>query len=276
MNTMEPAISDDQLHALLDARLGAAERDALHARLQADPAAAATLSAYREQRDALRGLHAALLDEPVPPGLLNAARQLSQARQQRSQAWRWGGMAASLVLAFGTGWWSHERVDSTLAHSAAGSSQLALAAQSEQRFVRLASVAHAVYAPEARHPVEVASDQQEHLVQWLSKRLGKPLKVPQLGAAGYELVGGRLLPGDAGARAQFMFQNSAGERITLYLGAVDASAASSATQETAFRFATQGAVNSFYWMDRGFGYALTGQIARDALLKLAQQVYQQL
>ena len=44
-------------------------------------------------------------------------------------------------------------------------------------------------------------------MQWLSRRLGKPLKVPVLAAQGYELMGGRLLPGDNGARAQFMFQN---------------------------------------------------------------------
>ena len=51
------------------------------------------------------------------------------------------------------------------------------------RLMRLRSaalVAYAVYAPEVRHPVEVAATQQEHLVQWLSKRLGRPLKVPDL------------------------------------------------------------------------------------------------
>jgi anti-sigma factor RsiW len=73
--------------------------------------------------------------------------------------------------------------------------------------LRQAGFAHAVYLPEKRHPVEVAAAEQDHMVQWLSKRLGKPLKIPQLGAQGFELVGGRLLPGDSGARAQFMFQN---------------------------------------------------------------------
>ncbi len=53
--------------------------------------------------------------------------------------------------------------------------------------------------PEVRHPVEVTAAQQDHLVQWLSKRVGRPLKVPVLAAEGYELVGGRLLSGDGGA-----------------------------------------------------------------------------
>ena len=127
-----------------------------------------------------------------------------------------------------------------------------------------------------RHPVEVAAAQQEHLIQWLSKRLGRPLKVPDLSGQGYELVGGRLLPGDNGARAQFMYQAPGGERVTLYLGALDVGADATARQETAFSFSGTGPVPGFYWVDQGFGYALAGKLSREALLQLAQAVYQQL
>jgi anti-sigma factor RsiW len=148
-----------------------------------------------------------------------------------------------------------------------------------------------VFSPEVRHPVEVAAAQQDHLVQWLSKRLGKPLKVPLLAAQGYELVGGRLLPAEggthglSGVRAQFMFQNQAGLRVTLYLGALDlpatgkassSSNSNTASQETAFSYSTAGPVPSFYWVDRGFGYALSGPLSRQELMQLAQLVYQQL
>ncbi|MDO9167383.1 MAG: anti-sigma factor, partial [Rhodoferax sp.] len=148
--------------------------------------------------------------------------------------------------------------------------------QFEQNFVRQASFAHAVYSPEIRHPVEVTAADQEHLVQWLSKRVGKPLKVPNLAPQGYELVGGRLLPGDAGARAQFMFQNAAGTRITLYLGAVDKGPGGLGARETGFHFGADGPIPSFYWIDQGFGYALAGQLPREALMNLAQAVYRQL
>ncbi len=131
-------------------------------------------------------------------------------------------------------------------------------------------MAHAVYQPEQRHPVEVTAAQQEHLVQWLSRRLERPLTVPHLQDQGYELVGGRLLPGGSGARAQFMYQNAAGQRITLYLGALEQA------QAEAFHFYGDGAVSSFYWVDRGFGYALSGALPRPALQALATAVYQQL
>lgn len=132
-----------------------------------------------------------------------------------------------------------------------------------------------MYAPEVRHPVEVEAAQQAHLVQWLSKRLQRPLQVPQLGAQGWQLVGGRLLPGEHGARAQFMFQDAAGERVTLYIGALERGAPQ-AMHETAFRFASEAGVQSFYWVDRGFGYALAGSLPRARLLELAEAAYRQL
>jgi anti-sigma factor RsiW len=123
--------------------------------------------------------------------------------------------------------------------------------------------------------VEVEASQQQHLVQWLSKRLNRQLKVPNLAPAGYELVGGRLLPGEGGARAQFMYQNPAGERVTLYVGAIEGAAAKG-MGETAFRFTSDAGVASFYWVDQGFGYALSGKLPRQGLLVLAESVYKQL
>ncbi len=223
------------------------------------------------QREALRQLHREVLDEPVPATLL-AAAGLAEARHARQVRWaRWGGVAAGIVAAFGAGWlangqWASERGDMVLARAPA-----------TREFVHAASVAHAVYAPEKRHPVEVAAVEEQHLTQWLSKRLDKPLKVPDLSAQGYALVGGRLLPGDEGARAQFMFERAGGERVTLYIGSVGPGASSSTRRdETAFRFSEDGPVPSFYWIDRGFGYAIAGSLPRDVLLSLASAVYRQL
>jgi anti-sigma factor RsiW len=134
-----------------------------------------------------------------------------------------------------------------------------------------AARAHAVYAPEVRHPVEVEAAQQDHLVKWLSKRLGLDLKVPVLAAEGYELLGGRLLPGPEGPVAQFMYQDTAGKRLTLYV-----SRPNRADAVTAFRFAQEGPVSVFYWIDSDCGYALSGEIDRATLTRVATQVYQQL
>jgi anti-sigma factor RsiW len=134
-----------------------------------------------------------------------------------------------------------------------------------------AAVAHAVYAPEVRHPVEVTADQETHLVAWLSKRLGTSLKVPHLESAGYGLVGGRLLPGEEGAVAQFMYQDAKGQRLTLYVRTN-----MEQNKESAFRFTQEGNVRVFYWIDRRLGYALSGEISKDDLLRVAMAVHQQL
>jgi anti-sigma factor RsiW len=134
-----------------------------------------------------------------------------------------------------------------------------------------AARAHLVYAAEVRHPVEVDASQQEHLVAWLSKRLGTKLKVPVLSEEGYELLGGRLLPGPDGPVAQFMYQETAGRRLTLYV-----SARAKSEGQTAFRYAQEGAVSVFYWIDGNWGYALSGEIDRPALSRISTSVYRQL
>lgn len=257
-----PPLDDSRLHALVDGQLAPQEAERLRAQL--DDAQRETLQAWARQREQLKSLHADWLQHPIP-GEMQRSAALLAALQTRRKSWAaWAGMATGWLLAFGLGWGLH-------APGAAPESPVA--ATQPQRFVQQAAVAHAVFEPEQRHPVEVGAAQQEHLVQWLSKRLGHPLKAPQLQAQGYELMGGRLLPGEQGARAQFMYQDAAGGRITLYVGAMHDT---QAARQTAFQFSQEGAVSSFYWTDQGLGYALSGELPRPALQTLATAVYQQL
>jgi anti-sigma factor RsiW len=80
-----------------------------------------------------------------------------------------------------------------------------------------------------------------------------------------------LLPGNQGPIAQFMFQDAGGQRLTLYVrnGANDG-------KETAFRYAQERDVKVFYWVDGKFGYAISGEIDKADLLRIANVVYQQL
>ena len=170
---------------------------------------------------------------------------------------RYAAVAAWLAIGGSLGWYMHGYQQGRAAASVA--------------FVHQAALAHAVYAPEVRHPVEVGADQEAHLTAWLSKRLGTSLKVPHLATAGYELVGGRLLPGNTGPAAQFMYQDARGQRLTLYVRSDKDD-----NQETAFRYAREENVGVFYWIDGPFGYALTGDLEKSELLRIAQLVYQQL
>ena len=134
-----------------------------------------------------------------------------------------------------------------------------------------AARAHMVYSPEVRHPVEVEAKEQEHLVKWLSKRLDMPLRVPLLTGEGFDLLGGRLLPGVDGPVAQFMYQDPTGKRLTLYV-----TKPHKGDELTAFRFAQEGKVSVFYWVDRDCGYALSGEMDKTQLARVASSVYRQL
>ncbi|MBK9443285.1 MAG: anti-sigma factor [Comamonadaceae bacterium] len=267
-----PPLTDDELHALADAQGSPETLEALRSRLADDPQAKQRLLQWQRQRDALRGLYTQVLQEAVPT-MLSQAVGLATSTTPSYARWRYGGLAATVLMAFWAGWFANAQWPGSPWHNNAPSMAYV---QLERDFLRQAGLAHRVYVPEVRHPVEVTATEQAHLVQWLSKRLGKPLKVPDLSTYGFELVGGRLLPGEAGARALFMFQNTAGNRVTLYLGAVDAQATNLSDKETGFRFDSQAGIPSFYWIDQGFGYALAGQLSRESLMKLADLVYRQL
>jgi anti-sigma factor RsiW len=150
-----------------------------------------------------------------------------------------------------------------------------------QGWVQRAAVAHSVYVPEVRHPVEVKA-QEEHLSRWLTRRLDRPVKLFDLRAQGFELVGGRLLPDASGPSAQLMYQaigevpaGLQAQRVTVYLRKPDDDTPAS------FRYEQQGELGMFYWVEGAHGtlpacgYALVGALPRERLLALAEAIERQ-
>jgi anti-sigma factor RsiW len=246
-------VSDDELHAFVDRALPPVRMAEVEAWLEAHPEQARKVRQYREQIEGFHRLYDPVLEEPLPPALLQAAA--------RRRAWLLPAamrVAAALMLfvsGLGGGWWLRGTTP-------------APAFQTE--LAQEAIMAHTVFAAEVRHPVEVPASDQAHLVGWLSKRLGKQLRTPDLSADGFSLVGGRLLPASLGAAAQFMYENASGKRLTLYV------THAAHSQTTAFRFATQGGTSAFYWIDGDFAYVIAGGVERDALSPIARDVYKQL
>ncbi len=252
------SIGEADLHAWADGRLAEGRRAEVEAWLATHPEDAERAAAYRALNEQLRAHFEPVLDEPVPAHLEGAA--------QRRRRWRAAAMIAGWVAvgaAIGgiAGWQLHALY-----------APATLAQPDIPVLARRAALAHATYAPEVRHPVEVGADQEQHLVAWLSKRLGGDVRAPRLEAEGMTLVGGRLLPRDPGPVAQFMYQSAPGRRVTLYVRTEGPD-----QRETAFRFAREGNVRVFYWIDRKFGYALSSaDLEREELLRLANEVYRQL
>lgn len=263
--TSSPPFSEEDLHAWVDGRLAADRRAELEAWLAANPERAQELARWRSVNERLHAGYDPVLDEPIPAHLLAAATRPRLPRLRVAAVLGW--IALGGLLGLGAG---YRLGGDTPALPTAG---IAPPQATPVAFdlPRQAALAHAVYAPEQRHPVEVGADEEAHLVAWLSKRLGRPLRIPDLSAQAFRLMGGRLLATAAGPGAQFMYENAAGQRLTLYVS-VDADADAG----TAFRYAREDGIGVFYWIDRDLAYALSGALERDALLPAAEAIYRQL
>jgi anti-sigma factor RsiW len=251
-------LGEAELQAHLDGELDAERTAAVEAFLAANPEQAERLRSLRRQTRLIARAYGPLLERPLPPALERLALAATQPPVRR---WRRLAAAAAVALALlgsgaGAGWWWRGQ---------------SMVAPAEAGFVADAVSAHQVYAIEVRHPVEVGADESDHLVTWLSRRLGLALAAPDLAEEGFELVGGRLLPAAHGPAAQLMYQDTSGRRLTLYVRPSADPAA-----ETAFRFAREGELAALYWRDQGGAWALLGELPREELLRLAHVVYQAL
>lgn len=258
MSDQTQTIGERDLQAWVDGRLSPERRAEVEAWLAAHPEEAERAAAYRSLSEQLRTHFDAVLEEPVPARLQEA---MAPRRRWSAAAAIAGWIAVGAALGGATVW-----------QLQAQRGPVPVAQPEAPVIAHRAALAHVTYAPEVRHPVEVGADQEQHLVAWLSKRLGGDVRAPKLDAEGMALVGGRLLPRDPGPVAQFMYQCARGRRVTLYVRTEGPD-----QRETAFRFAREGNVRVFYWIDRKFGYALSSaDLNREELLRLANVVYQQL
>lgn len=258
--------TDSDLHAFVDGQLDPVRIPAVLQRLRLNPEDAQRVAHWQAQRLQLRQL-ARTIDVGETPAAITA---IVRGGWRAAVHGGWLQATAAIVLmavgvAAGIGWslWRGE-VDQPASPASVAASP---------GFVRDAVVAHAVFAVEKRHPVEVAAADEAHLVQWLTRRLGTPVKAPVLLELGYRLLGGRLLPGEPVPRAQFMYESADGRRATLYVAVFPPGQEAGATS---FRSLRDGSRESFYWVDGRLGYALSAELPPAELQVLARAVYAQL
>jgi anti-sigma factor RsiW len=252
-------VEEDDLHARIDGQLPHDRADDVDTYFAAHPEEQARFSEYAAQRQALREAFAEQADGPIP-SRLRVSDLLAQQRQRRLRQLRQIAAAVGLIVLGGIGGWAARDF---------GGSLRSLSPGTVARMITSDAIsAYRIFSTEVRHPVEVDAGQEAHLVQWLSKRLGRQLVVPDLTSAGFRLMGGRLLPSEDGPAAQFMYENDNADRVTLYLR-------TGVSGETAFRYHEEGGIGAFYWSDEGFGYATTAKAHRDLLLRISEIVYRQ-
>lgn len=263
-------LGDDDIHAFIDRRLPPERRAEVERLLAADPDSAARAAFYARMNAELHSRFDHVLAEPIPASWGPVSSWRRRLRDRRRPTLRHFAVAAAWLFAgVFAGWATHDLLvpPRTIEHVVEAPAPL----------TTQAAVAHAVFTPEVRHPVEVTVDERDHLMRWLSARMKRPVKAPDLDAAGWRLMGGRLLPvaedSTAGGHVacQFMYESANGERVTLYMKTLDGAA-----HPSQFRYADEiDGIGVFYWVDPRMGYALTGKMPKEDLKKLAWNIYAQ-
>jgi anti-sigma factor RsiW len=246
----EPSVGEEELHAYVDGQIAGDERAVVEKWLESHPEDAARVAAWRAQADAIRARYGAVAGETIP-------RRFDLTKLARANR-RWPRLAAAVVLlAFlvggSAGWFGRG------AWEGAGPTRVVTIEAFE---------AHRLYIAEVRHPIEVKAG-ESHLNRWLSRRVGYEMPTPNLDAFGLKLLGGRLLPGNAGRPAAlYMYEGPTGERFTIYSRRDQA-------PQTALRYRAAGPVGSVFWVEDEAAFVVSGPADRARLQKVAEAVYEQ-
>ncbi len=249
--TVERPINDDDLHAAADGRVPPERQADVEAAIAGSADAAARVGFYRRLNAELHAGYDFMLNEPAPERLTARPRRHNWLLLARVAA-----VVALLAVGAAGGWLLHGMTDDYQ--------------RPAEALADLAADAHLVYASEVRHPVEVPAQEKDHLQKWLSKRLDRPVQVPDLSRIGYEFLGGRLLPSGHGMAGQFMYQNLAGNRVSLYF------VPAGDQRETAFHYIAVEGVSVFYWHDANLAYGLASELPREQLKTICSAVYDKL
>lgn len=242
------SISNDDLHAYADGKLPGERVAEVESYLAAHPEAARQVEDYRAISQALRKAWDPVLKEPMP------AMHVHLAMHRRSRfALPMAAALAGVLIGASGGWWMHGRLS--------GEQVVAEELSSRTR------AAYVVYAPEARHPVEVFAKDSDHLATWLSARLGMTFKVPQLADLGFTLIGGRLMIGETAPAALLMYESGQGQRLVLFVrnDLPD-------TPPTDMRYERSAETGVLYWMDGSRGFGLSGGFSEQELQAAARIV----
>jgi len=251
-------ITRDTLMAYADGQLDAEARAALEAAIAANPDAAAELAQLQRQTDAIQALFGPVAREPVPPRLDPHRLALRQARRRWQGAARAAALVGVLGIGIATGWLLRPMAEAPDVYN---------------RLIADAVSAHTVFVAESRHAVEVAANDADHLTSWLSNRLGTGLAMPDLSDAGFSFLGGRLLPAPAipgGRAAQLMYEDPAGERVTLYI------TPSSGIDGPDLELVQLGSDNALYWASSLITCTIVGPQPPEILQALAGTIFTQL
>jgi anti-sigma factor RsiW len=191
--------SERDLHAYVDHQLLESDRRVLDTYLAAHPDVAARVQAWQQDAQLLRASLSGALQQPPNPALDPALIRQRRKRQTR----RHFATAALLLLAVslgGIGGWQAREATQTPLLPMADAMQ-----------------AYRLFARDGVLPADYHVQDGGSMQAWIDRYFSQASRLPDLSAAGYTAVSGRLLTTDQGAAAMVLYEDQQGRRISFYI-----------------------------------------------------------
>ena len=191
--------NERDLHAYVDHQLQESDRRALETWLAAHPDVAAQVHAWQQDAQSLRAALGGALQQPANPNLDPALiRQRIKHQTRRHFA-----TAAVLLIAVSLGglggWHAREATQPPLLPMAD------------------AMQAYRLFAQDGIMPADFKAQGGGTMQAWLDRYFNQAHRLPDLSAAGFTPISGRLLTTDQGAAAMVLYEDQNGRRISFYI-----------------------------------------------------------
>ncbi|HEY0661273.1 MAG TPA: anti-sigma factor [Lysobacter sp.] len=192
--------SEQDIHAYVDGRLGGERREAVERYLAQHPDRDGEVQAWQRDAQRLRAVFGGTQTLADNPSLHPVA--IRQRQRQRRMQWR--SLAAAMVLSLSLGALGGWQARSMRAETAVAPMADAMAA-------------YRLVAMDASARPDLVPRSDDELQAWLDRHFQRATRMPDLSAAGFHAVGGRLFATDQGPAVMVLYRDAAGHAISFYV-----------------------------------------------------------
>lgn len=249
------------LIAYADGTLPAERIAAVEARLAHDAEARDMVAQWRHHDNLIHTAGRAADDLPDNLAIAALERQLAsklQARRRRAIFWGPGlrQIAASVVI-FAAGWGAH----GLLAPASGGLGGV------YPGYVSAGLLGHHAVSYLAQDAIDVALDDMDAAMDWISAQMLRKIESPKLERLGYEIESARLITQDSGPVAVFVYRSPEGEPVIVSMSPQPVTQAKQRLRVVAGQNESLA-----YWSDKQIGYSVVAALSPAQLTTLAAAV----